>query len=299
VSTLIAIQHDLKGAAKVDCVFVVDGSPDDSALQLELCLRDASLEAQVLQLSRNFGSQNAIRVGISHASGDFIAVMAADLQEPISLYKEFFLALSVRGSDIALGKRISRADPILSKMLSKIYWRFYKRWVNPAIPKGGVDVFACTRDVAQKLTSFNETDSSLIGLLFWLGFEREFVEYTRQERHSGKSAWTIQKKVRYFLDSVYSFTDLPILLIQLIGAVGVSLSLLAGTFIFLARLLGYVKQPGYAPLMITMFLTSSAVLFALGIVGNYVSRTYNNAKNRPHAIVAREWSNSKKRKPSA
>jgi polyisoprenyl-phosphate glycosyltransferase len=294
ISALLRLQEELKGATKVECIFVVDGSPDNSAVQLHNILKDSKLEAQVLQLSRNFGSQNAIKVGFSRAKGDFIAVMAADLQEPISLYQDFFGVLSAGKADIALGMRISRVDPVLSKAFSGIYWSFYKRWVNPDIPKGGVDVFACTREVAQRLTSFNETDSSLVGLLFWLGFEREVVEYTRQERHSGKSAWTFRKKVKYFLDSVYSFTDLPILLIQLIGALGVSLSLLAGIFILFARLLGYVQQPGYAPLMITIFLTSSAILLALGIVGNYVSRTYANAKNRPHAIIAREWTNVKK-----
>lgn len=296
VKSLSALQAGLRNSAKVDCVFVVDGSPDNSANVLKRQLEKMNLESQVLQLSRNFGSQNAIKVGLARAQGDFIAVMAADLQEPISLYKEFFEVLTLGEIDIALGKRISRVDPALTKAFSRIYWSFYKRWVNSEIPKGGVDVFACTQEVAQKLVSFNETDSSLVGLLFWLGFEREVIEYSRQVRHSGKSAWTFRKKVRYFLDSVYSFTDLPILLIQFIGALGVSLSITAGFFILLARLFGYVKQPGYAPLMITMFLTSSAILFALGIVGNYVSRTYANAKNRPYAIVASEWTNVQKRR---
>jgi glycosyltransferase involved in cell wall biosynthesis len=296
IKSLLTLQDGLRDSAKVECVFVVDGSPDNSAIELKSHLEQINLESQVLQLSRNFGSQNAIKIGLARAKGDFIAVMAADLQEPISLYEEFFEALSIGQTDIALGKRISRVDPVISKIFSNVYWSFYKRWVNSEIPKGGVDVFACTQEVARKLTSFNETDSSLVGLLFWLGFEREIIEYSRQERHSGKSAWTFRKKVRYFFDSVYSFTDLPILLIQLIGAIGVSLSLFAGIFIFLARLFGYVKQPGYAPLMITMFLTSSAVLLALGIVGNYVSRTYANAKNRPYAIVANEWTNVPKRR---
>lgn len=294
VSSLLALQKELLGVAKVDCIFVVDGSPDNSALQLKLALENSALDSQVLQLSRNFGSQNAIKVGLSRSESDFVAVMAADLQEPVSLYKDFFESLSIRGSDIAIGKRISRVDPVASKLLSRFYWRFYRRWINSEIPKGGVDVFACTNQVSKKLSKFDETDSSLVGLLFWLGFEREVIEYTRRERHSGKSAWTIRKKIRYFLDSVYSFTDLPIILIQFIGAIGISLSIIAGIFILFARILGYVEQPGYAPLMITMFLTSSAVLFALGIVGNYVSRTYANVKNRPYAVVSKEWTNIKK-----
>jgi glycosyltransferase involved in cell wall biosynthesis len=296
VKSLLVLQAGLRNSAKVECVFVVDGSPDNSANVLKHQLEQSNLDSKVLQLSRNFGSQSAIKVGLADAQGDFIAVMAADLQEPISLYGEFFKVLAMGEVDIAIGKRISRVDPALSKTFSKIYWSFYRRWVNSEIPKGGVDVFACTQQVAQKLVSFNETDSSLIGHLFWLGFDREVIEYSRQERHSGKSAWTFRKKVRYFLDSIYSFTDLPILLIQVIGAVGVSLSIFAGFFVLFARLFGYVKQPGYAPLMITMFLTSSAILFALGIVGNYVSRTYANAKNRPYAIVASEWTNVRKRR---
>lgn len=294
VSSLQSFQKELNTRAEIDCIFVVDGSPDKSAAQLFNALRGISLKSQVFELSRNFGSQNAIKVGLSRAQGDFVAVMAADLQEPISLYRDFYDLLAEGDVDIVLGKRVSRVDPPISKLFSHIYWTFYRRWVNSDVPKGGVDVFACTRDVASKLSEFNETDSSLVGLLFWLGYERKVVEYSRLERHSGKSAWTFRKKVRYFLDSVYSFTDLPILLIQFIGAIGVSISLLAGAVILFARLFGYVKQPGYAPLMITMFLTSSAILLALGIVGNYVSRTYSNAKKRPYAVVAREWSNVKR-----
>jgi glycosyltransferase involved in cell wall biosynthesis len=296
VKSLSNLQFELRNSAKVECVFVVDGSPDNSAAELKRCLEKTNLKSQLLQLSRNFGSQNAIKVGMARAQGDYVAVMAADLQEPISLYLDFFHTLSSGKADIALGKRISRIDPFLTKKFSSVFWFFYKRWINPDIPKGGVDVFACTEEVANRLTSFVESDSSLVGLLFWLGYKREFIEYSRQERHSGKSAWTFRKKVRYFLDSVYSFTDLPILVIQFIGAVGVSLSLLAGMFILVARLLGYINQPGYTPLMITMFLTSSAILLALGIVGNYVSRTYANAKNRPYAIVSSEWNNVQKRK---
>lgn len=270
----------------VEAVFVVDGSPDDSLDTLRAALAKAPLAAQVASLSRNFGSFSAIRAGLAIARGEYIAVMAADLQEPPEIVGSFFDSLEGGECDIALGQRIGRADPAVSSMASRAYWWAYRRFVNREIPPGGVDIFGCTAEVAARISTFTETHTSLIGLLYWMGYRRKYFPYARQERRHGKSGWTFGRKLRYLLDSIYAFTDLPIVIVQAVGLIGVIGSTLFGVVVFIAWLLGTVREPGYTPLMIVLLASTSAILFALGVVGSYVARAYENSKQRPVSLVA-------------
>lgn len=273
-------------AGRLEAVFVVDGSPDDSLAVLQRSLADGQLDAQVLSLSRNFGSFSAIRSGMAVARGSYIGVMAADLQEPIEVVAAFFDVLERDECDIAFGQRIDRSDPALSALGSRTYWWLYRRVVNREVPVGGVDVFGCTQMVSRQILALNETHTSLVGLLFWVGFRRAFVPYRRVARHSGTSGWTLGRKVRYLFDSLYAFTDLPIILLQAVGAIGFVLSLLIGLVVFVAWLVGAVQQPGYTPLMIAIVASTSALLLGLGVVGSYVWRTYENGKGRPLELTA-------------
>lgn len=270
----------------VEAVFVVDGSPDDSLGCLRAALAETPLPAQLVSLSRNFGSFSAIRAGLSLARGDYVGVMAADLQEPPEILQAFFDSLEAGECDIALGQRIGRADPAVSSLASRVYWGLYRRFVNPEIPRGGVDVFGCTAEIAARISSFTETHTSLIGLLYWIGYRRKYFPYARQARRHGKSSWTFGRKFRYLLDSIYAFTDLPIMALQAIGLIGVVGSTLVGLFVFIAWLLGNIREPGYTPLMIVLLASTSAILLALGVVGSYVARAYENSKGRPVSLVA-------------
>jgi len=270
----------------VEAVFVVDGSPDDSLGCLRAALAETPLPAQLVSLSRNFGSFSAIRAGLSLARGDYVGVMAADLQEPPEILQAFFDSLEAGECDIALGQRIGRADPAVSSLASRVYWGLYRRFVNPEIPRGGVDVFGCTAEIAARISSFRETHTSLIGLLYWIGYRRKYFPYARQARRHGKSGWTFGRKLRYLLDSIYAFTDLPIMALQAIGLIGVVGSTLVGLFVFIAWLLGNIREPGYTPLMIVLLASTSAILLALGVVGSYVARAYENSKGRPASLVA-------------
>jgi glycosyltransferase involved in cell wall biosynthesis len=281
---LVALSESRDGG--LEGVFVVDGSPDDSLAILREMLARGLLEAQVLSHSRNFGSASAVRSGLAVARGDFVAVMAADLQEPAEVVDSFFDLLEADECDIALGQRIGRDDPAVSAAMANFYWRFYQRFINREIPTGGVDVFGCTRAIAQRIVSFPETHTSLIALLYWLGYRRGYVQYRRQVRHSGESAWTFKGKLRLLFDSVFAFTDVPIVLLQIIGFAGTTFSFLIGLIVFVGWLLGAIKQPGYTPIMIAIAGSTSALLLGLGVVGSYVWRTYENSKNRPLELVA-------------
>ena len=271
---------------RLEAVFVVDGSPDDSIEVLKKVLADGRLNAQIVALSRNFGAFTAVRTGLSVIRGEYIGVVAADLQEPPEMLDGFFDALESGTCDIVLGQREGRNDPAVTSLFARSYWWLYRRLINREIPAGGIDVFGCTAEVANRLAAFRETHTSLVGLLYWIGFRRTYLPYVREARRHGKSAWTFRKKLRYLFDSIYAFTDLPIVILQTIGFFGVLASVLLGVIVFLGWLTGNVSQPGYTPLMIVILATSSAILLGLGVVGSYVARAYENSKGRPTSIVA-------------
>lgn len=283
VDRLVEMDAELGGG--LEAVFVVDGSPDDSLEVLRSLLPTCGIPTQLLAHSRNFGSFAAIRTGLAHGRGDYLAAMAADLQEPPELVRDFFLILREDRADVVVGARTKRQDPFLSSLLARTFWGLYRRTVHRDIPPGGVDIFGCTRTVAHRLVSLGESHSSLVGLLYWVGYRRLEVPYARQERTSGKSGWSIRRKYRYFLDSVYSFSDLPITLLVTVGAVGSLMTVAVSLVTVVARIAGLIVVPGYTALMLVTLMSATTLLLGLGVVGSYVWRTYENSKQRPTAIA--------------
>ena len=281
---LIEIESQLTGSMEV--VFVVDGSPDESYVALKKQLPRSGLRAQLLLLSKNFGAFYAVRAGLVAARGDWCAVMAADLQEPIELIVEFDRRLASGETDVVVGKRIERRDSWFSKLCSNAYWWIYRRFVEPAIPAGGVDVFACTAQVRDVLANMPETTEFLIGQLFWVGFRRETVPYKRRERQIGKSAWTLRKKITYFLDSLFAFTDLPIRLLTIAGILGLMTGFSMAVIVVFARVFSSYVVPGYAATVMLVIFFGSLNCLGLGIIGNYVWRAFLNTHRRPNFIVA-------------
>jgi polyisoprenyl-phosphate glycosyltransferase len=286
IAALTRLNQQLGGS--LEAVFVVDGSPDDSHLRLQLALAQRPFRAQLLLLSRNFGSFAAIRAGLAAARGRRFAVLAADLQEPPELVRTFDEKLREGSCDIAVGVRNKRRDPWLTRLSASLFWSFYRRTVQRDIPKGGVDVFGCTRQVRDHILRLGEANSSLVGLLFWVGFRRALVPYERRARTAGKSAWTFGKKVRYLLDSIFSFTDLPVRWLLGIGMVGLVASVLGGAVILVARLSGQIPVAGYTATTLVVIFFGALNCLGLGIIGGYVWRTFENTKGRPNYLVLSE-----------
>jgi glycosyltransferase involved in cell wall biosynthesis len=272
-------------SGNLEIVFVVDGSPDASLGILQERLPSWPLASQLVELSRNFGSFAAIAAGLRHARGEYAAVISADLQEPLELIAEFHRRLAAGEADIVFGHRTRRADPWGSHLLSEAFWRLYRRFVVAEIPRGGIDMFGCTRDVRDRLLEMKEVNTNLIALLFWLGFRRSFVPYERRARLEGRSAWTIGRKLRYALDSVFAFTDLPIRALLLLGAAGTTLAIVAGVTVFVAWSMGKVPVLGYTPLMLVITFFGGLTALGLGITGQYLWLTLQNARGRPAFVV--------------
>ena len=269
----------------MEVVFVVDGSPDASARLLMERLPGSGLCAQLLLLSRNFGSFSAIRAGLQAGRGSSFAVMAADLQEPPELVATFFRVLENEPVDVVIGVRESRAEPWLSKLASNMFWKFYRKFVVPEMPEGGVDVFGCNAAFRDHLVRMEESHSSLVALLFWMGFRRKEVGYVRLARQHGRSAWTFRKKYIYLKDSIFSFTDTPIKLLTWTGMLGILVSVCMALAVLAVKLSGAVNVPGYAATVLIVIFFGALNLLGLGIIGTYAWRTYENTKRRPSSLV--------------
>ena len=285
---LLAALTDLASSlpGELEVVFVVDGSPDQCFDILRSALDSLPFAAQLIAHSRNFGSLAAIRTGLAAARGDCFAGMAADLQEPPELLIEFFRTLAADECDVVIGTRDGREDPWPTRLSSGLFWSLYRRLVVPDMPAGGVDVFGCNRVFRDHLLSLEESRSSLIALIFWLGFRRRAVGYRRLARREGRSAWTLGKKVDYLMDSVFAFTDYPIRLLIQLGALGLAASAILGLAVLSAKLSGAIAVPGYAATMLVVLIFGALNLLGLGLVGTYAWRGYENSKRRPQAVIA-------------
>ena len=284
--TLTGISKRLDSALEV--VFVVDGSPDESFRHLAAELPSVGFKSKLIALSRNFGAFSAVRVGLQKATGPYYAVMAADLQEPAALILGFFDVLARDEADVVVGTRISRDDPFLSRIGSQLFWFLYRKLVQPELPAGGIDMFGCNAVFHRELLKLEESHSSLVGLLLWLGFRRKAVPYKRRRRQHGRSAWTFTKRMRYLADSSFSFSDLPIKILLWVGSIGLLIWVVFSIILLWARLTGRIQVPGYSPIVLTVTFFGSINLICLGIVGAYVWRVYENTKKRPAAVVLRE-----------
>jgi len=272
----------------IEAVCVVDGSPDDCHSLLAAALPTMPFASRLVLLSRNFGAFAAIREGLRVASGRYFAVMSADLQEEATVVANFLAALREDKADVVLGVREARDDPWPSRVASALFWRMYRALIRPDVPIGGIDVFACNRPFRDQLVRFSESYSSLVGQILWLGFRRQLIPYTRVARRHGHSAWTLRRKLGYLLDSVYSFSDLPVRVFLAFGAIGLFTSAALAIAVVVAKLNGAIPVPGYTATVLTIVFFASLNLLGLGIVGSYVWRAYENTKSRPLAVVMRD-----------
>lgn len=270
-----------------EVVFVDDGSPDGSRAVLEERLPGSGLRARLVVLSRNFGSFAAIRAGLAAGRGDRFAVLAADLQEPPELVLRFSERLAAGECDVVVGTREGRSDPLLSRLASRLFWGVYRRVVQREVPPGGVDVFACTRRFRDEILALEESNTTLVGLIFWLGFRRVEEPYVRRPRRHGASGWSLRRKLRYLLDSTFAFSDLPIRLLWMTGLAGMAFSVVLAIAVLAAKAAGVIGVPGYAATVLTVMFFGALNSFGIGILGEYLWRTFENTKRRPGWVAVR------------
>jgi glycosyltransferase involved in cell wall biosynthesis len=282
---------EISGAVtgSVEAVFVVDGSPDKSLEVLRSSLPRDGFDAKVLLLSRNFGAFSAIRAGLREARGEATVVMAADLQEPTSLILDMLGIVQRDEADVAVGVRQSRKDGVVSRTLSAVFWKVFNRVSSLELPRGGVDIFALSRSARETLNSFEESSTSLIGLIYWMGFRRQEVPYHRVERQVGKSSWSLQKRINYAKDSITAFSEFPLSVFLWSGIIGAVVSLV---FAFIGAFQYIFTSDHQSQREITaigLLFVASYLMAGLGIIGTYLWRLAENVRNRPDSITWKTW----------
>jgi glycosyltransferase involved in cell wall biosynthesis len=269
-----------------ELVLVDDGSEDGSWREIE---KAAGRLPRViaLRLTRNFGSHAAIQAGLDACTGDAAAVMAADLQEPKGLVPEMVDAWR-KGTDLVLATREGRPEGALSTLLANFYYRTLHRLAFQRMPTGGFDVYLVSRRAIEFLRRVGEIHTSLPGLLLWSGYSASLVPYVRQPRSDkGRSRWTLGKKAKLFIDSVTAFSFAPIRWVTYGGAALAAAAFLYALALIAIRLFRGAPLRGWTSLMVALTFFSGVQLISIGILGEYLWRTYDAARRRPPYLVDR------------
>jgi dolichol-phosphate mannosyltransferase len=268
-----------------EVVYVDDGSTDSTPELLgELQARDPRI--RVVRFSRNFGHQVAITAGLEHASGDAVAIIDADLQDPPEVILDF-VAKWLDGYDVVYGVRTERDGETAFKLwTAKLFYRFISHLSDTRIPLDTGDFRLMDRRVVDALLSMPERDRFVRGMVSWLGFSQTAVEYRRAPRLAGVTKFSLFKMVRFALDGIFSFSTLPLRLATWTGFAASGLAIFGIIVVLLERFFGVVGLVrGWSSAMIAELFIGGVQLICMGLIGEYVGRIYGESKRRPLYIV--------------
>jgi dolichol-phosphate mannosyltransferase len=266
---------------ELEVVAVDDGSKDSSfEILVELSKKYSFLKA--FQLTKNFGEATASKFGLRKITGDAFSVLAADLQDPPELIFEMAKTW-LDGNSYVICERTKRNDPIFSKFLANLYYKFLTKFIMPTYPKKGFDLFLMDTKYLPVIIESSKS-SSIPLILSWIGIEPLKIGYVRQTREHGKSTWTIFKRINLLLDVLFSFSRKPIRIVSSIGAVTALAGLIYGISVIIERLNGTTGSQGTASLIALVSFTSGLVLLTLGIIAEYIWRIWDEVNNRPDGI---------------
>ena len=267
-------------------VFVDDGSRDGS-FEVMSALRAQDDCVLALRFPRNFGSHVAIAAGIDYCRGDAAVVMAADLQDPPALIRDF-VDRWTGGYDVVWGARTGRDDGAVRSHAMGIFYRLVRRFAIPSYPKGGTGSFCLiSRPAIDAFRQCNEHNRLTFGLIAWSGFRETSVPYHRPRRLIGSSSWTLRKMVRAAIDTFVSFSSLPIRVISLLGLLVSFLSFVFGFYVVVNRLFFGTRLEGWTSVMLAVLVLGGVQLLMIGVLGEYLQRILDEARARPLYIIER------------
>jgi dolichol-phosphate mannosyltransferase len=268
-----------------DCAFIfVDDGSGDSSFEVLQRLALADPRVGIVKLSRNFGSNVAILAGLTHATGDCVVTISADLQDPPELIEEMVAAWR-GGKDVVLAARRTRRDPWISSFFARTFNWLFRRLVFADFPKGGFDFMLLSRRVSEIIVSLREQNSYIFGQVMWVGFSRAVLYYDREERPGGRSLWTTFKKIKYFIDAFAAFSYLPLRLASALGIALAGVGFLYALVVIWSRLAGRIPISGWSSLTVVVLTTSGVQLAVVGLLGEYLWRTLDESRKRPPFIV--------------
>ena len=266
-----------------EIVFVDDGS-GDASWELMNHIRETDDRVVCVRLSKNYGEHAALLAGLSVCTGDCAVTKQADLQEDSELILELFDRWKA-GHKVVLAIRASRDEGVVKKFFANRYYDLVRKVVDSNMPKGGCDCYLVDRQVIELLKLMDEKNSSLTLQVLWTGFRAEKVYFHRRDREIGESRWTLRKKLKLVIDSMISFTSVPMKFMSVTGVVFFLLSIAGIISVIFEKVTRGTPLVGYASLMSVILLSSGLTLLMLGILGEYIWRILEESRERPPFII--------------
>lgn len=289
-NSITKVAFDFKDTYAIDFefIFIDDGSKDNT-----LCvLKNASKEddrIKFISFSRNFGKESAIYAGIKKSKGDLCAIMDADLQDPPELLKEMYIGISEEGYDCVCSRRTDReGEPKLRSWCAKRFYHLMSKISDTEIMDGARDFRLMTRQMVDSILAMGEYNRFSKGIFGWVGFSTKWIEYKNIERAAGSTKWSFFKLLVYSLNGIIAFSTVPLAISSLIGLIFLLISIIMILVIVTKTMIWGDPVAGYPSMMCVIFFIGGIQLFSIGILGQYLSKTYLETKKRPIYISREE-----------
>jgi polyisoprenyl-phosphate glycosyltransferase len=284
-SLLLAIDEQRKISNwNLELILIDDGSKDSSYEKIEeLAISYPYIKG--IKLSKNFGHQIAVKTGLTYSTGDYVAIIDDDLQDPPALLPMFFKHLD-DGNDVAYGVRKKRKESFIKKLSYNSFYRILKSLSETDIPLDSGDFCVMKKIVVDNMLKLQEKNPFLRGIRAWVGFKQIGVEYDRDARIDGQSGYTLKKLLKIAMDGIFSFSSVPIRLITILGFVGFAFATLYSILVIYGHFVNGIEAKGFATLAIIISFFSSLILICLGIIGEYIVRIYDEVRNRPFTVIS-------------
>ena len=268
-----------------EIILVNDGSKDNTKeVMLDLAKRDERVK--YILFSRNFGKEAAIFAGLQHATGDYVAMMDADLQDPPSLLPEMYRAVTEEGYDSVATRRVTRkGEPPIRSFFARCFYKLINKMSKTEIVDGARDFRLMNRKFVDALLEMKEYNRFSKGLFGWVGFKTKWIEFENVERIAGETKWSFWSLLKYSIEGIVAFTTAPLVVSSVVGMVLCLLSFVAIIFIVIRKLICGDPVAGWASSVCIMTFIGGVQLLCMGIMGQYMAKMYLEIKDRPVYII--------------
>lgn len=277
--------------AEMDCRwelwFVDDGSTDGTLAELR-ALRSQEERVHFISFSRNFGKESAMYAGLEAATGDYVAIMDVDLQDPPELLPGMLTSIQEEGYDCVATRRVTRkGEPPIRSFFARQFYRLINRISKTEIVDGARDFRLMTRQMVDSILSLKEVSRFSKGIFSWVGYRTKWLEYENVERVAGETKWNFWKLFLYSIDGITAFSTAPLAIASITGVVFCGVSILLMLYFFIKTLIWGDPVAGFPAMICIILFLGGIQLFCVGILGQYLSKTYLETKRRP-IYIARE-----------
>ena len=270
---------------EIEYLFVDDGSVDGT-MDVIRRLHEEDPRVHYVSFSRNFGKEAAIYAGLENAAGDYVAILDADLQDPPALLPEMLRIVTEEGYDCVGSRRVSRkGEPPIRSWFARMFYRIMNRISSADVVDGARDFQLMNRKVVSAILSMKEYNRFSKGILGWVGFKKKWLEYENIERAAGETKWSFWKLLLYALDGIVAFSTMPLVIASVMGILFCVLAFAAIIFIIIRTLVFGDPTSGWPSMVCIIMLVSGVQLLCIGILGQYMAKTYLETKRRPLYLV--------------